>query len=1224
MAHIVDAQSDSALVLRAQRGDAVAFDLLVQRYRAVLVQEALTRAGDPDATEDLVQEALQRAWARLDSLRDPAAFVPWLKTIVLNAFRKWLQRRGPATPAEDADWPASPAHAPDAAVVRQETTGRLLRALARLPFENRQALLLASVNEMPYAEISQTLGLPLTTVEGRIQRARQQLRRTLGDEWHPRKLSATPPSNIPFRTHVMTTAAPTLLRQTRDGVLAEQLEAVIYLGHLRVDDAVDTLLDLLCDTQQPLRQAAAFALGRIRDARSIAPLLRAAARAHDPAGAAAREALCRYPVSAVAPPLLEAMAAPDAALRLPAIALSRHCVTPRVTAALLALLADADPRARMAAMYALDKHRPYTTLDLITPVLPGLDDADDGVRASALELLGGACPRLPALRVALRDAASSPSDLLRETAGLVLAGLPHPGPEDLDPSLLESLVDSAEHDITVCRVAAIRALGHLRAPEATALLLPLLREPDKPVRDAAVHALAALGDAAALSALLDALLDAARAAGDDVGDLTCLLAAVRSCGHRTASAWQVALDDPAARATALTLLPHCPAIDLRPTIAPLLADAGLRLVALRALDAPGDEASTTLLAPLLAPLFTAREIARPDRRPALLPALIPCLDDPDAKVRRAAAQAILTHGDAGALAPLCAALARETDGDTRQALVQAIGRLGDAGVEPLLRAALHAANGDQRIHLLHALADLRDGSGVPALVQALKRDPSPEVRAKATVLLRDLRELDAVKPLMAALQDAHDVVRERAAWALAQLHDARAVEPLIAQLHDPVEWTRSAACAALGALGDRRAVEPLWQGMQESDECPLYGVRARFRARCAMALAWLGDPRSLQGIRPLLKLSDMFVRMELEDAMTGCQDPNAKDILRELADDLTFVYTEPRPRYLGALLALAAMGDRAAAEQLASVIAHAPDCAVNKPQWWLAHVGRCDHDIDRQAIRVLVETHARQVIPAIAARLEEQERAGELSQASIALAETLLRFGDARGQTLLERMLASPRADWRCRALLACRSAFPLDVPGLAARLAALQEHDDPVTRVLAGQARLARGHADGIDPLVAAYADTTLGLARKLAAAAFGDVTDATVRARMRQSPAMAVAREELRGAGIAERLMAVLALTAGAPPDAGDLLSAALVDPSSRVQAAAITALGRLGDPARIPALKKLLRHPSPRLRGLALQALGAIGDRRAVPHIIKLMEHEPITTVTDIGIAVLKLLQ
>jgi RNA polymerase sigma-70 factor, ECF subfamily len=175
--------SDTELVRRAQAGEVTAFDALDRRYRAALFAIAFIRTGDRDEADDLAQEALAWAWREVYRLRDPAAFGGWLRRIAINACRDWY-RRGRPWP-NSLDDPAcettaiDPNPRPLEVLLERERQRELRAALATLPVENQRALLLHEWAGWPYARIAAFLDIPVTTVEGRIHRAKAQLRRVL-------------------------------------------------------------------------------------------------------------------------------------------------------------------------------------------------------------------------------------------------------------------------------------------------------------------------------------------------------------------------------------------------------------------------------------------------------------------------------------------------------------------------------------------------------------------------------------------------------------------------------------------------------------------------------------------------------------------------------------------------------------------------------------------------------------------------------------------------------------------------------------------------------------------------------------------------------------------------------------------------------------------------------------------------------------------------------------
>lgn len=138
--------------------------------------------------EDLLHEVALRFVRGADDLRDPAAVRPWLRTVAINvartAGRKTRVRRDAAQIVADqatdradrSDLGVAPA--PERLSAREEAE-RAMDAAQRLPEHYREPLLLRAVRGMSYRQIADTLGIPITTVETRLARARRMLREEL-------------------------------------------------------------------------------------------------------------------------------------------------------------------------------------------------------------------------------------------------------------------------------------------------------------------------------------------------------------------------------------------------------------------------------------------------------------------------------------------------------------------------------------------------------------------------------------------------------------------------------------------------------------------------------------------------------------------------------------------------------------------------------------------------------------------------------------------------------------------------------------------------------------------------------------------------------------------------------------------------------------------------------------------------------------------------------------
>ena len=151
-------------------------DLIEHLPRLRRYARALT--GDVTRADDLVQDTLERALAKLDLWQPGSDLRAWLFTLMHNLFVNQIRVRRPQeTVMEDAlDEPVSGGQmeALDARDIHA--------ALAKLPEEQREVLLLVGLEQFGYAEAVQVLGVPTGTVMSRLSRARERMRAMLAGE----------------------------------------------------------------------------------------------------------------------------------------------------------------------------------------------------------------------------------------------------------------------------------------------------------------------------------------------------------------------------------------------------------------------------------------------------------------------------------------------------------------------------------------------------------------------------------------------------------------------------------------------------------------------------------------------------------------------------------------------------------------------------------------------------------------------------------------------------------------------------------------------------------------------------------------------------------------------------------------------------------------------------------------------------------------------------------
>ena len=140
----------------------------LRRYARALV-------GDRSAADDLVQDTLERAWVKFHLYRGGTDLRAWLFTVMHNVHVNRVRAQRPTDVLTD-DLPevAQRAAQGDSLMVRD-----MDRALARLPEEQREVLLLVALEDMSYEKAARALGIPIGTVMSRLSRARERLRTTM-------------------------------------------------------------------------------------------------------------------------------------------------------------------------------------------------------------------------------------------------------------------------------------------------------------------------------------------------------------------------------------------------------------------------------------------------------------------------------------------------------------------------------------------------------------------------------------------------------------------------------------------------------------------------------------------------------------------------------------------------------------------------------------------------------------------------------------------------------------------------------------------------------------------------------------------------------------------------------------------------------------------------------------------------------------------------------------
>jgi len=178
--------ADGELFARAQRGEAAAYEEIVQRYQQVAFRTAYVITGSAAEAEDAAQDGFVKAYRALASFRPGAEPRPWLLRIVANEARNRVRSSGRRHQLElrlaerhrlsGGHRPGGAAPSPEAAAVAAEDSRRLLSLVNELSDEDRLVIASRYLLELSGEETAAALGIPEGTVKSRLFRALARLR----------------------------------------------------------------------------------------------------------------------------------------------------------------------------------------------------------------------------------------------------------------------------------------------------------------------------------------------------------------------------------------------------------------------------------------------------------------------------------------------------------------------------------------------------------------------------------------------------------------------------------------------------------------------------------------------------------------------------------------------------------------------------------------------------------------------------------------------------------------------------------------------------------------------------------------------------------------------------------------------------------------------------------------------------------------------------------------
>jgi RNA polymerase sigma factor CnrH len=177
--------SDGELARLALAGREDGYRRLLERHRDAIFRLVRSLVGDNDAALDITQEAFVSGFAALKRYDLERPFRAWMSRIAVNKARDWARRRkvrsffSRAADVDEAINVADDAPLSDTIIFHRAELVRAMNAIATLPHNLREVLVLRTIEDLPEADTATILGISGKAVETRLYRARKQLNEIL-------------------------------------------------------------------------------------------------------------------------------------------------------------------------------------------------------------------------------------------------------------------------------------------------------------------------------------------------------------------------------------------------------------------------------------------------------------------------------------------------------------------------------------------------------------------------------------------------------------------------------------------------------------------------------------------------------------------------------------------------------------------------------------------------------------------------------------------------------------------------------------------------------------------------------------------------------------------------------------------------------------------------------------------------------------------------------------
>ena len=172
--------TDRELIDQIRHGEREAYGQLFQKYYAQIYAICFAMLKNPQDAEELAQDVFVFAYLRLDQLREPDSFLPWLKKITRNRSKNRVRRSGPRLVPLNLARSHTTTNTPDEQVLRRELMDAIMEAIESLPARDREVVR-ARIDGLTHTEISERFGISVEASMSRLYRSRRRLADSMKD-----------------------------------------------------------------------------------------------------------------------------------------------------------------------------------------------------------------------------------------------------------------------------------------------------------------------------------------------------------------------------------------------------------------------------------------------------------------------------------------------------------------------------------------------------------------------------------------------------------------------------------------------------------------------------------------------------------------------------------------------------------------------------------------------------------------------------------------------------------------------------------------------------------------------------------------------------------------------------------------------------------------------------------------------------------------------------------